>query len=78
MTDISLQTLIEQAFEDRAKITPQTTGEVRDAVDRRSTARPGKARVAEKIPARRPEFVEGQPVAEEGGAAVLPAQRQCG
>jgi 2,3,4,5-tetrahydropyridine-2-carboxylate N-succinyltransferase len=50
MTDARLQTLIEKAFEERAKITPQTKGDVRDAV---ATALDlldrGKARVAEKL-----------------------------
>jgi 2,3,4,5-tetrahydropyridine-2-carboxylate N-succinyltransferase len=50
LTDASLQTLIEQAFEDRAKITPQTTGDVRDAVEAAlDLLDSGKARVAEKI-----------------------------
>jgi len=51
MSDAKLQTLIEQAFEDRAAIGPQTTGDVRDAVERALTLLDsGKARVAEKIP----------------------------
>ncbi len=51
MTHPRLQTLIEQAFEDRAKITPQTTGDVRDAVEAAlDMLDSGKARVAEKIP----------------------------
>src|SRR5579871_6337833 len=51
MTDARLQTLIEQAFEDRAKVTPATTGDVRDAVEAALRALDsGKARVAEKIP----------------------------
>ncbi len=51
MTDLRLQTLIEQAFEDRAKIGPQTTGEVRQAVEKAlDLLDSGKARVAEKIP----------------------------
>jgi 2,3,4,5-tetrahydropyridine-2-carboxylate N-succinyltransferase len=51
MTDHRLQTLIEEAFEDRARITPQTTGDVRDAVDAAlNLLDTGKARVAEKIP----------------------------
>ena len=33
MTDARLQTLIEKAFEERAKITPQTKGDVRGAVE---------------------------------------------
>ena len=51
MSDAKLQTLIEQAFEDRAAIGPQTTGDVREAVERALTLLDsGKARVAEKIP----------------------------
>jgi 2,3,4,5-tetrahydropyridine-2-carboxylate N-succinyltransferase len=51
MTDHRLQTLIEEAFEDRARITPQTTGDVRDAVEAAlNLLDTGKARVAEKIP----------------------------
>ena len=51
MTHPRLQTLIEQAFEDRAKIGPQTTGDVRDAVEKAlGMLDSGKARVAEKIP----------------------------
>ena len=50
MSDAKLQTLIEQAFEDRAKINPQTTGDVRDAVEKAlDLMDSGKARVAEKI-----------------------------
>ena len=51
MTDARLQTLIEEAFEDRARINPQTTGDVRDAVGAAlDLLDSGKARVAEKIP----------------------------
>ena len=51
MTDARLQTLIDDAFGDRAKINPQTTGDVRDAVDAAlDLLDAGKARVAEKIP----------------------------
>jgi 2,3,4,5-tetrahydropyridine-2,6-dicarboxylate N-succinyltransferase len=51
MTDAKLQTLIERAFDDRAKITPQTTSEVRDGVMAALTLLDnGEARVAEKIP----------------------------
>ena len=51
MSDAKLQTLIEHAFEDRTAISPQTTGDVRDAVERAlSLLDSGKARVAEKIP----------------------------
>ena len=50
MTD-RLQTLIDKAFENRAKITPQTTGDVRDAVEAAlDLLDRGKARVAVKIP----------------------------
>jgi 2,3,4,5-tetrahydropyridine-2,6-dicarboxylate N-succinyltransferase len=46
-----LQAIIEQAFEDRATITPQTTGEVREAVAAAlGLLDSGQARVAEKIP----------------------------
>src|SRR5271156_4411825 len=51
MTDVRLQTLIEKAFEDRAKISPATKGEVRDAVESAlELLDRGKARVAEKLP----------------------------
>ncbi len=51
MTHSRLQTLIEQAFEDRVKIGPQTTGDVRDVVEKAlEMLDSGKARVAEKIP----------------------------
>ena len=73
-----LQAIIEQAFEDRATITSQTKGEVRDAV----TAALGLAR--QRAGARRREnpgrgrrrLLESQSMAEEGGAAVVPPQRQ--
>ncbi len=51
MTDVRLQTLIEQAWENRAAVNPQTTGNVRDAVETALEALDaGRARVAEKIP----------------------------
>jgi 2,3,4,5-tetrahydropyridine-2,6-dicarboxylate N-succinyltransferase len=51
MTDARLQTSIEKAFEERAKITPATRGEVRDAVEAAlDLLDRGKARVAEKLP----------------------------
>ena len=51
MTDARLQTLIDEAFEHRTKFTPQTTGDVRDAVEAAlDLLDRGKARVAEKIP----------------------------
>ena len=50
MPDAKLQSLIERAFEDRGRINPQTTGDVRDAVERAlDLLDSGKARVAEKI-----------------------------
>ena len=51
MTDVRLQTQIEKAFEDRAKITAATKGEARDAVEEAlDLLDRGKARVAEKLP----------------------------
>jgi len=51
MTDVRLQTLIEKAFEDRAKITASTKGEARNAVEEAlDLLDRGKARVAEKLP----------------------------
>ncbi len=51
MTDVRLQTLIELAWENRAAVNPQTTGDVRDAVETALEALDaGRARVAEKIP----------------------------
>jgi len=51
MTDARLQTSIEKAFEDRAKITPATKGEARHAVEEAlDLLDRGKARVAEKLP----------------------------
>jgi 2,3,4,5-tetrahydropyridine-2-carboxylate N-succinyltransferase len=46
-----LQAIVEQAFEDRATISPQTTGDIRDAVNAAlGLLDSGQARVAEKIP----------------------------
>src|ERR1700729_3100279 len=51
MSNFALQTLIEQAFEDRAAIDAGTRGDVRDAVEKALTLLDsGEARVAEKIP----------------------------
>jgi 2,3,4,5-tetrahydropyridine-2,6-dicarboxylate N-succinyltransferase len=51
MTHARLQTLIEKAFEERAKITPATKGEAREAVEAAlDLLDRGKARVAEKLP----------------------------
>jgi len=45
----ALATIIEAAFEDRAKITPETTGDIRHAVESAlNLLDTGKARVAEK------------------------------
>jgi 2,3,4,5-tetrahydropyridine-2,6-dicarboxylate N-succinyltransferase len=50
MTDIRLETLIDKAFEDRAKINAGTKGDVRDAVEKAlDLLDRGKARVAEKL-----------------------------
>ncbi len=49
MDSTALQAIIERAFEDRASITPGTSGEVRDAVDRAlSLLDSGELRVATK------------------------------
>jgi 2,3,4,5-tetrahydropyridine-2-carboxylate N-succinyltransferase len=51
MTDVRLETLIDKAFEDRAGITPDTKGDVRDAVEKAlDLLDSGEARVAEKLP----------------------------
>ena len=51
MTDVRLQTSIEKAFEDRAKITSATKGDARNAVEEAlDLLDRGKARVAEKLP----------------------------
>ena len=51
MTDVRLQTQIEKAFEDRAKINAATKGHARDAVEEAlDLLDRGKARVAEKLP----------------------------
>src|ERR1700735_4143291 len=51
MTDVRLETLIDKAFEDRAKITPDTKGDVRGAVEKAlDLLDRGEARVAEKLP----------------------------
>ena len=73
----ALATIIDAAFEDRANITPQTAGEVRQAVESAlHLLDAGKARVAEKIPGKTgPDSWTGQSMAEEGRAAVVPPQR---
>jgi 2,3,4,5-tetrahydropyridine-2-carboxylate N-succinyltransferase len=51
MSNFALQSLIDQAFEDRAAIDARTRGDVRDAVEKALTLLDsGEARVAEKIP----------------------------
>jgi 2,3,4,5-tetrahydropyridine-2,6-dicarboxylate N-succinyltransferase len=51
MSHQRLQAIVEQAFEDRATISPQTTGEIRDAVNAAlGLLDSGEARVAEKNP----------------------------
>src|SRR5271156_3865703 len=51
MSNAALQTLIDQAFEDRAAIDARTRGDVRDGVETALTLLDnGQARVAEKIP----------------------------
>ena len=64
---------IDDAFEQRDGIGPATKGAVREAVEAAlDLLDRGKARVAEK---RRERQLAGQPVAQEGGAAVVPPQR---
>ncbi|RFB79534.1 2,3,4,5-tetrahydropyridine-2,6-dicarboxylate N-succinyltransferase [Methylovirgula sp. 4M-Z18] len=51
MTHAALETIIDAAFEDRAQINAQTTGDVRDAVEKAlALLDSGEARVAEKVP----------------------------
>ena len=74
MADADLAKTIDDAFEARAEINSATKGAVREAVETAlELLDSGKARVAEKQARRQ---LDGQPVAEEGGAAELPAQRQ--
>ena len=54
MSDAKLQALIEQAYEDRAEIGPQTTGDVRDAVEKAlALLDSGRRGWRRKFPARR-------------------------
>ena len=72
MSNDKLAKIIDDAFEGRDKIGPKTKGAVRKAVDfALALLDPGEARVAE----RQPTALAGQSVAEEGGAALVPAQR---
>ena len=73
MSTDKLAKIIDDAFEGRDKIGPKTKGAVRKAVDAAlELLDHGEARVAEKQAGRR---LAGQSVAEEGRAAVVPAQR---
>ena len=73
MSNDKLAKTIDDAFEGRDKIGPKTKGAVRKAVDTAlGLLDRGEARVAERQ-ARRP--LAGQSMAEEGRAAVVPAQR---
>ena len=73
MTDADLAATIDAAWEARDGVSPTTAGAVprggRGGARRRSM--PARLRVAEKTRRR----LAGQSVAQEGGAAVLPAQR---
>ena len=70
----TLQTRIEALWERRDTLTPATGGDDRAAVEAALEALDsGKARVAEPLGA--PGEWRVQPVAEAGGAAVLPADR---
>ena len=77
MTDIRLETLIDKAFEDRAKITPATKGDVRDAVEKAlDLLDSGKARVAEKLPgASGPNSWKVNQWLKKAVAALFPPQR---
>lgn len=66
----ALETIINAAFEDRANITPKTTGEVRDAVNTAlHMLDTGHRRVAEKVPGKT--GVEGWKVNQWLKKAVL-------
>ena len=73
MTDALIAT-IETAWEDRANIGLSTHGRSRDAVDEALRHAGCGARPAS--PNRR-RWLAGQPVAQEGGVAFLPPERQC-
>jgi 2,3,4,5-tetrahydropyridine-2-carboxylate N-succinyltransferase len=63
-----LQNIIETAWEDRANINPANgSAELRDAVNHVLAGLDGSIRVAEKPPA-----LGGEPVGQEGRAAVVP------
>ena len=68
---MSCEPVIERAWDEREPIGPETKGEVRQAVDAAIAALDsGEAR--DRREARR--RVDGQPMAEEGRAAVVPPQ----
>ena len=72
MTDADLAATIDAAWETREALTPATRGPARDAVEAALDGLDGgRLRVAEKT--RR--ALAGPPMAEEGGAAVVPPQR---
>ena len=79
MTDIRLETLIDKAFEDRARITPETRGDVRDAVEKAlDLLDRGRARVAEKLPgATGPNSWKVNQWLKKAVLSELPPQRQC-
>ena len=68
-----LQTVIDAAWEDRASIGTDTRGATRDAV-RRGAGAARRGRGAGGRAGRRGRLA-GEPMAEEGGAAVVPAER---
>ena len=69
----ALESTVNAAFDARDGISTATKGEVREAVDHAlELLDKGEARVAEREAERQ---MEGQSVAEEGGAAVVPPQR---
>ena len=73
MSNDKLAKTIDDAFENRDNIGPTTKGAVREAVDSAlDLLDRGEARVAER---QADGTLAGQSVAEEGRAAVVPAQR---
>ena len=73
MSHTELARTIDDAFEKRDGVGPATKGPVREAVEAAlDLLDRGEARVAEK---RGRQVLARQPVAQEGGAAVVPPQR---
>ena len=73
MSHAELARIIDDAFDKRDGVSPATTGPVRDAVETAlDLLDRGEARVAEK---QADKSLARQPMAEEGGAAVVPPQR---